>query len=101
MEWAIKWISELLRASADTEFRTTMGVLNFVLTLVVFIVYIALFVTRAVVSSIWGLLMRLLDLLFGSVPGHPPPPPRLPSLPRLLACVLGEFIACIVTIGSV
>ena len=98
MEWVIEGLGEVLRATADTEFRTAMGVLNFVLTITVFVAYTALFLTRAVVIAVWRLLMRLLELLFGIALGQPPPLPPLPSLPALLRCVLGAFAACVVTI---
>lgn len=75
-----------------------MGILNFALTLVVFVTYVALFVTRVAVAVIWSGLMRLLDSLFGSAPGRPSPMPRLPTLPWMLGCVLGEFAACVVTV---
>ncbi len=90
----IEGLAALLRAAAEAEFRTVMGLANFVLTLAV----LGVFAARAPMLRAWNLLMWALDLLFGSSPERPQPIPRLPSFPKVLAHTLVWFALCVVTV---
>ena len=91
----IEGLATLILAAADAEFRTPMGLANFVLTLIVF----ASYVTRVPMLRFWNLMMWGLERLAGSSPEPPQPVPQLPPLPRMLLYTLGGFVACVVTVS--
>lgn len=97
LESTIDGLRELLLAAADAEFRTAMGLANFVLTIAVFVTH----TLRALGIRAWNLLMWLLNIWIGSAPERPQPVPQLPSLPVTLAYTLGAFCLCVATVSAI
>lgn len=95
LDSAIGGLAELIRVAADAEFRTAMGLANFVLTLVVFVRY----ALSAPAARVWNLLMWALNLWKGSAPEQPQPAPRSPELHVTLAWTVGTFLLCVAMVS--
>ena len=92
---AVDGLTVLIRAAADAEFGTAMGLVNVGLILVVFSAYVS---ARAA-GRLWNLAMWALDRWWGPAPEPPQAPSQPPSLRELLQDTVGSFLLCVVTVS--